>query len=83
MTMTQKSIPTTIVTGRGAKATASTLFDFGSLENSTRVLLPKLQLLISQAITQWSDGLSSFQKSGPLDRGLSLKISASYLRPKE
>jgi len=43
----------------------------------------RLQLLIDQAIEQWWNGLTSFQRSAHSVRGLNLQISASYLLPKQ
>jgi hypothetical protein len=82
MTTTPSSTPTTIQIRRAGSIQLLISYDYTALENLTLPFLLKLQSSIDQAIEQWWNGLSSSQKSGPLGRGLNLKISASYRQPR-
>ena len=78
MTTTPNSIVTTIRIRQGASTALSISYDFTALAT----LIPNmsmLQSLIDQAITQWWSGLTNSQKSGPLGRGVNLRISGNYL----
>lgn len=83
MTTTPSSTLTTIQIRRGANTALSISYDYTALESSTLPFQRQLQSQIDQAIRQWWDSLTNFQKSGPLGLGLSLKISASFLRPSQ
>jgi len=82
MTTIQNSTATTTQIRRGASTALSISFDCTSLDTSIQQQA-RLQLLIDQAIEQWWNGLTSFQRSAHSVRGLNLQISASYLQPKQ
>lgn len=77
MTTTQSSTVTTTQIRHEGSTALSTSFDCTSTDPSTRTYLPKLQLLIGQAIDQWWNTLSRSQRSVLVGRKLSLKTSAS------
>jgi hypothetical protein len=81
MTTTQKSTVTTTRIRHGANTVLSISYDCTGLGDSILPATPKLQSLIDQAITQWWSGLTSFQRSVPNVRLLSLTISADYQHP--
>lgn len=78
MTTTQSSIHTTTVIRRGASIQLSISYDFTGLDISMP-MPEKFKSQIDQAIVQWWNGLTSFQRSAASARPLSLKISAHCL----
>lgn len=77
MTTIPSCTVTTTLIRRGASTALSISYDFTALATLTPEA-KKLRSLIDQAIGQWWSGLTSSQKSGPLARPLSLRISASF-----
>lgn len=77
MTTTRSSTVTTTQIRHEGSTALSILFDSTSTDPSTRIYLPKLQLLIGQAIEQWWNSLSRSQRSALVAQKLSLKTLAS------
>lgn len=78
MTTTQSSTATTTPIRHVGRAALSTSYDFTDLDTSTKIYLLTLQSAIGPVIKQWWDSLTSYQRLGLSERGLSLKISASF-----
>ncbi len=83
MTTTPRSTVTTTRIRRGDRTALSISYD--CIDSATLMLAcpPKLRSLIDQAIEQWWNGLTGSQRLSLVERELSLKISASFLRQPE
>ena len=75
MTTIPNFIRTTTQIRLGVNTTLSISYDCTGL-GTWMPMQEKLQSLTDQAIEQWWNGLTSFQKSAARERGLSLRISA-------
>lgn len=78
MTTTRSCTVITTQIRQGARTALGISYD--SIDSATLTLgCPQaLRSSIDQAIRQWWDGLTKFQRSALSERGLNLKISASF-----
>lgn len=81
MTTTRRFTVTTTLIRRGDKTALSTSYDFTVSDILTPALLQKLLSPTDQAIKQWWDSLTTFQKSALGASELNFKISANFLTP--